>query len=657
VTDLRFRQIHLDFHTSEQIVGIGSRFDAAQFARTLKDAHVNSVTCFSRCHHGMIYHDTRFPNRHPHLEVNLLAEQIEACHALGIRVPIYITVGWDEAWYRAHPQCCELSPEGRMSAGPLDARWHKMCLNLRSPYIQYVEEQTREVLGMFDVDGFFFDIIFQGQCLCRFCLEGMRQAGLNPAAPADRARHSKLVLDAFKRHFTQVVRSQNDTCTIFYNAGHIYPDWRPILDTYTHLELESLPSGGWGYAHFPITMRYARRLGLDCLGMTGKFHTTWGDFSSFKHPEALEYEIFTQVANGAKCSIGDQLHPTGEICPETYRLIGGVYRRVEELEPWLQGAEALAEVAVLNPEAVGKEDARVDSAASGAYHMLVESHHQFDFVDCESDLSRYSVLILPDKITLEGDFLAKVESFLDAGGSVLASHRSGLGAEGREFALPHLNISFVREAEFSPDFVLALEPINQGTPSVPHVMYDRGLEVAPLEKSRILAETYDPYFNRTYEHFCSHQHTPLKGKAPRPAVVAGTRSIYVAHPVFSMYHRRGARFWKQLAMNSLALLLPDPLVRTNAPTTAQITVTRQAAEQRTMLHVLHYIPERRADSLDTIQDRIPLHNITVALRCENPPSRAYLAPDGTALDCTWEDGYAEVTVPVVDGYAVVVLED
>jgi hypothetical protein len=188
-------------------------------------------------------------------------------------------------------------------------------------------------------------------------------------------------------------------------------------------------------------------------------------------------------------------------------------------------------------------------------------------------------------------------------------------------------------------------------------MYERGLEVAPLEKSRLLAETYDPYFNRTYEHFCSHQHTPLKGKAARPAVVSGVRSIYLAHPVFSMYHRRGARFWKQLAMNSLALLLPEPLVRTNAPTTAQITVTRHASQNRTMLHVLHYIPERRADSLDTIQDRIPLHNVSVSLRCENAPSRAYLAPAGAALDLTYAAGYASVTIPVIDGYAVVALDD
>jgi hypothetical protein len=47
-----FRQVHLDFHTSEQIPGVGSRFDGERFAETLKRAHVNSITCFSRCHHG-----------------------------------------------------------------------------------------------------------------------------------------------------------------------------------------------------------------------------------------------------------------------------------------------------------------------------------------------------------------------------------------------------------------------------------------------------------------------------------------------------------------------------------------------------------------------------------------------------------------------------
>src|SRR5688572_7979483 len=97
--ELVFRQIHLDFHTSPDIPGIGADFDPATFAETLAKAHVNSITVFARCHHGMIYFDSkRHPERiHPQLaRRNLLAEQIEACHKRGIRTPIYITVQWDQ---------------------------------------------------------------------------------------------------------------------------------------------------------------------------------------------------------------------------------------------------------------------------------------------------------------------------------------------------------------------------------------------------------------------------------------------------------------------------------------------------------------------------------------------------------------------------------
>ena len=37
-TRLRFRQIHLDFHTSELVDGIGAQFDPEEFVRTLKQA-------------------------------------------------------------------------------------------------------------------------------------------------------------------------------------------------------------------------------------------------------------------------------------------------------------------------------------------------------------------------------------------------------------------------------------------------------------------------------------------------------------------------------------------------------------------------------------------------------------------------------------------
>ena len=57
-----FRQVHLDFHTSELIPGVADSFDPDEFASTLAAAHVNSVTCFARCHHGYLYYDTARPS-------------------------------------------------------------------------------------------------------------------------------------------------------------------------------------------------------------------------------------------------------------------------------------------------------------------------------------------------------------------------------------------------------------------------------------------------------------------------------------------------------------------------------------------------------------------------------------------------------------------
>ena len=63
---MRFRQVHLDFHTSEAIPGIGKAFDKKQFQHMLRTGHVDSVTVFSKCHHGWAYHPSeaeRNPSR------------------------------------------------------------------------------------------------------------------------------------------------------------------------------------------------------------------------------------------------------------------------------------------------------------------------------------------------------------------------------------------------------------------------------------------------------------------------------------------------------------------------------------------------------------------------------------------------------------------
>lgn len=69
---MRYRQVHLDFHTSEKIVEIGKKFNKENFQKALQIGRVNSITLFSKCHHGWSYHPTKVNEIHPGLNFDLL---------------------------------------------------------------------------------------------------------------------------------------------------------------------------------------------------------------------------------------------------------------------------------------------------------------------------------------------------------------------------------------------------------------------------------------------------------------------------------------------------------------------------------------------------------------------------------------------------------
>src|ERR1700733_7610541 len=100
---LRFRQVHLDFHTAGLIPEVGARFDKKAWQKTLQDASVNSITCFSKCHHGWSYHPTKIGKTHPGLNFDLLRSQYDACKEIGINIPIYLSAGFDDVAVAAHP--------------------------------------------------------------------------------------------------------------------------------------------------------------------------------------------------------------------------------------------------------------------------------------------------------------------------------------------------------------------------------------------------------------------------------------------------------------------------------------------------------------------------------------------------------------------------
>lgn len=411
--------------------------------------------------------------------------------------------------------------------------------------------------------------------------------------------------------------------------------------------------------HFPISMRYARNVLPECLGMTGKFHSTWGDFHSFKNKAALEFECFHMLALNAKCSIGDQLHPSGRICPTTYSLIGSVYDQVEAKEPWCVDTRQRCEIGVISPEAFTKSTnhRRLSDSIIGSTRILQEGCHQFDILDAVEDtqFKDYKLLVLPDSIPVDAEMSQKLQLYLKQGGLIIASYQSGWDAESEQCTFESMGIDMKGQAFYGPDFVLPSDCISAGLSETEYVMYLRGMEVKPHDGTEVLAATVIPYFNRTYQHFCSHNHTPSSGKAGYPAILRHDNIIYFAHPIFSQYSTNAPKWCKQLVCNAIHLLLPDPLVKVEGPSTLLVTLNEQPRQERQVLHILHYIPERRGKEFDTIEDIIPVYNIRISVREDHPISAVCMVPQNDTLDFRRLSGRIEFTVPKVCGHQMVSL--
>ena len=654
---MNFRQVHLDFHTSEKIPGIGSRFDKKQFQEALKRGHVNSITLFSKCHHGWAYHPSTANETHPGLAFDLLGAQIEAAHEIGVKTPVYLSAGLDEKLARRHPEWLIRGREDTIKWEK--PSYHEFCMN--TPYLDYLIRQIEEVVGNYDCDGIFLDIVGVRKCFCQYCVRTLLEEGADPYDEAEVAALGERIYANYCARVRKAVDAIKPGLPVFHNGGHIRRGRRDLADFDTHLELESLPTGGWGYDHFPLSAAYSRTLGKDYLGMTGKFHTTWGEFGGFKHPNALRYEAALSVAFGAKCSIGDQLHPDGRMETATYDLIGAAYAEIEEREPWLDGVESVADIAVLSQEAIGNYYSdNVITGSKGAdgdvgcVRMLLEGKYLFDVIDTLCPLDKYSLVILPDSITLDGALTDKLRAFTSRGGKVLATGRSGTDRSGAftlDFGCEFKGETAHRPVYFRPYFDLGV------LGNSAFVIYEQAYDISPRPGAKVPIVREDPYFDRSTFAFSSHQHTPNDPSARFPAACFGADGACIAADIFAEYAHKGSLVSKLLVFGILDELLGEKkTLVTDLPSCGVATLMDQKAEKRLVAHFLYACPVKRGNGVEVIEDIVALSGVRASVRLEGRPKRVRLAPENADLPFTYENGRLSFTLEKLDMRAMVVID-
>jgi hypothetical protein len=242
---------------------------------------------------------------------------------------------------------------------------------------------------------------------------------------------------------------------------------------------------------------------------------------------------------------------------------------------------------------------------------------------------------------------------LKKGGAILATGYAGLSNDGSAVTFKELGITAEGKSPYTVTY-LRFGEIGDGVPKSDHVMYEPGLRVKPQKGTTGFGQVVEPYFERAWDHFCSHNQTPGAKATQYPIATLKGRVAYVPFPIFGAFSQHGNYPCRVLVKNLIDRLLPQPLLRVDAPTSTEATVMRQM--NRTIVHLLQYCPERRTGKLDLVEDIVPLYDVPMSLKLAKKPKRVYSAPEEEEIPFDYSEGRVNLLVPEVEGHAMVVFE-
>ena len=81
----------------------------------------------------------------------------------------------------------------------------------------------------------------------------------------------------------------------------------------------------------------------------------------------------------------------------------------------------------------------------------------------------------------------------------------------------------------------------------------------------------------------------------------------------------------------------------------------QPAYDRLVLHLLYYVPERRCEQFDIVEDVVPLYGLETSVRVGHPVQRVRCVPQGEELTFEMDGDRATFVVPVVRGHQMIEL--
>jgi len=667
-----YRRIHMDFHNPDFLCGVGKNFDAKKYVTTLKEANINGLVIFSKCHHGNSYYRTNIGKIHPGLDKDMMGEILEECTRQRIITLIYYSVAWDRSVAQRNRDWLQKTKEGESIAHRV---WEFICLN--SPYKEEVVfPQLREIIQNYEgFIGFWLDIVRMAPegCYCDYCQRKFRaEYGHSIEEASDSERYTflnKSTIDFFQEA-KKVIKQENPNLLVTFNQASLFnavkPD--PTPGAYNKLwrvvDFVSVESHTPDYGDVPRTSgildasfkaKYCKGFGVPFEITLSRFIHSWGAWDIL--PLAHFKTVFSQIAvNGGLINCGDQAYPDGTLDKGVYSTLGKAFQFLMKREEYFRDKEEVPNVCILAD--------RWGSPFRAAGQMISQLQVPYTIRDTnqikENGLESYRTVICPELGALDEKMLEILLQYVEGGGTLLADYSVPFTQGGMFRKI--FGASYLEQSPYTVGYLDMSSFKNKDDLfNMPLIVTGGPFAKIEVNTARKIASWIYPQTETTKERYLRHPNPPPGTLSPYPGAILNKvgkgRALFIAAPLFRDYWESCHWYLKLALKIFLQELDPEPILQIEGDH-PDLEVALTKSRDAIQIHLITYEEAPKTKRFSLIENNPTIHNLNIYIVKDliGSPRKAYVAPEGDAVSWKEAGNYIKFTLPKVKAYNVLVIQ-
>ena len=669
-----FRDIYRLLHIDGGVVGqkdFEKSFDAEATAERFKEIGAQMVSYQAKSRYS--YYPSKIGTPDPTIDRDCFGELTRALKKRGIKSIAYFHISRERKFHKLHPDwVINTDPSVTVARDADTSEMGTMCLN--SPYLEEVViPQMKEIVDLYDVDGFFIDIVLQpylwDNCYCKYCRElfAMEVGGEIPLDDNDpRAfayrKWSNMHFEAVMEKYYRALAEIKPDITFINN--HCWNTRYPITPpSYVmHLTWDTpTPNAGLYAWNFSFEARYLATLNdvlpdltWSCMNVSSQ---GWGDYE-LRETEAFLQECAIMLAGCGRTYPSYNPYPTGNPAPALMEAFGEVNKRTIALEPFVKNCKPVKDVVILHSAdsvwsraPMKPHVSWVPSTAyhpvAGAHKAMIEGHVQIALANSEvflKTINEYNAIVLPTQRILSEQECVAIRRFVRNGGALLVTGETGMRDTDNkplsDFSIADvLGVKYQETIDTSISYLrVKSKDYEFGIPAYDIPVVGKYVRFKPTT-AKTLVEIVPPYKG-------VRSGTPPPAELSEgPGVTINSygkgKAVYCASELFAGYYIKDTPVLRKLAMWMLNLAYSvdsRTLVIENTPINVEVFYNQRGNER--FIHLVNYSGDKREVGSAHAQDFPIIHGMRVNVRLKDRPVSITTVPGGKKVTFTYRNGLA-----------------